>query len=115
MPIDKARTVINFPNAGIVPSSDTSRKAVRRLLVRHERIRPFEDRILEARRKRSDQGGIVIPDTTKEKPQEGKIVAVGKGKHTDESKLIPIEVKPGDKTLFGKYSAASTSSRAKTC
>ena len=48
--------------------------------------------------------GIVIPDTAKEKPQEGKIVAVGKGKTTEEGKLIPLDVKTGDKILFGKYS-----------
>ncbi|MGH7227288.1 MAG: co-chaperone GroES, partial [Gemmataceae bacterium] len=52
------------------------------------------------------KGGIIIPDTAKEKPQEGKVVAVGKGKYSDEGKLIPIEVKAGDKILFGKYSGS---------
>jgi chaperonin GroES len=51
-------------------------------------------------------GGVFLPDTAKEKPQEGKIVAVGKGKYGDDGKLIPIEVKAGDKILFGKYSGS---------
>jgi chaperonin GroES len=50
------------------------------------------------------KGGIIIPDTAKEKPQEGKVIAVGKGKVGDDGKLIPIEVKVGDRVLFGKYS-----------
>ena len=50
------------------------------------------------------KGGIIIPDTAKEKPQEGKVIAVGKGKVTEEGKLIPLDVKAGDKILFGKYS-----------
>jgi chaperonin GroES len=50
------------------------------------------------------KGGIIIPDTAKEKPQEGKVIAVGKGKLTEEGKLIPLDVKAGDRILFGKYS-----------
>jgi chaperonin GroES len=50
------------------------------------------------------KGGIIIPDTAKEKPQEGKVIAVGKGKVTEDGKLIPMDVKVGDKILFGKYS-----------
>jgi chaperonin GroES len=50
------------------------------------------------------KGGIIIPDTAKEKPQEGKVIAVGKGKMTEDGKLIPLDVKVGDKILFGKYS-----------
>ena len=71
-------------------------------------FRPLGDRILIKRIKEVERtkGGIIIPDTAKEKPQEGKVVAVGKGKYTDEGKLIPIEVKPGDKILFGKYSGS---------
>jgi len=66
------------------------------------------DRILIKRIKEVERtkGGIIIPDTAKEKPQEGKVVAVGKGKYTDEGKLIPIEVRAGDKILFGKYSGS---------
>jgi chaperonin GroES len=72
------------------------------------KIRPLGDRILVKRIKEEEKtkGGIIIPDTAKEKPQEGKIVAVGKGKRDDSGKLIPIEVKEGDKILFGKYSGS---------
>jgi chaperonin GroES len=71
-------------------------------------LRPLGDRILVKRVKEEERtkGGIIIPDTAKEKPQEGKIVAVGKGKYSDDGKLIPIEVKAGDKILFGKYSGS---------
>ena len=71
-------------------------------------LRPLGDRILVKRIKEEERtkGGIIIPDTAKEKPQEGKIVAVGKGKYDDDGKLIPIEVKAGDKILFGKYSGS---------
>jgi chaperonin GroES len=72
------------------------------------KIRPLGDRILVKRIKEEERtkGGIIIPDTAKEKPQEGKVVAVGKGKVNDEGKLIPLEVKAGDKILFGKYSGS---------
>jgi chaperonin GroES len=72
------------------------------------KIRPLGDRVLVKRIKEEDRtkGGIIIPDTAKEKPQEGKVVAVGKGKVNDDGKLIPTEVKAGDKILFGKYSGS---------
>jgi len=72
------------------------------------KIKPLGDRILVRRIKEEERtkGGIIIPDTAKEKPQEGKVVAVGKGKYGDNGKLIPIEVKAGDKILFGKYSGS---------
>jgi len=71
-------------------------------------LRPLGDRILVKRVKEEERtkGGIIIPDTAKEKPQEGKVVSVGKGKYGDDGKLIPIEVKAGDKILFGKYSGS---------
>ena len=71
-------------------------------------LRPLGDRILVKRVKEEERtkGGIIIPDTAKEKPQEGKVVAVGKGKRDEDGKLIPIEVKAGDKILFGKYSGS---------
>jgi chaperonin GroES len=71
-------------------------------------LRPLGDRILVKRVKEEERtkGGIIIPDTAKEKPQEGKVVAVGKGKYGDDGKLIPTEVKAGDKILFGKYSGS---------
>ncbi len=69
-------------------------------------ITPLGDRILvkplEAEEK--TKGGIILPDTAKEKPQEGRVVAVGKGKVLDDGKVQPLEVKPGDKILYGKYS-----------
>jgi len=70
------------------------------------KVRPLGDRVLvkplEAEEKK--KGGIIIPDTAKEKPQEGKVIAVGKGKITEEGKTLPLNVKVGDKILFGKYS-----------
>jgi chaperonin GroES len=73
-----------------------------------DKIRPLGDRILVKRIKEEEKtkGGIIIPDTAKEKPQEGKVVAVGKGKKTEEGKVIPLDVKAGDKVLFGKYSGS---------
>ena len=70
------------------------------------KIRPLGDRILVKRIKEEEKtkGGIFIPDTAKEKPQEGRIVAVGKGKMTEAGKLVAPEVKAGDTILFGKYS-----------
>ena len=71
-------------------------------------LRPLHDRILVKRLEEGDlkRGSIVIPDTAKEKPQEGKIVAVGAGRVTDEGKNIPLAVKKGDRILFGKYSGS---------
>jgi chaperonin GroES len=73
-----------------------------------EKIRPLGDRILVKRIKEEERtkGGIIIPDTAKEKPQEGKVVAVGKGKKTEEGRVIALDVKAGDRILFGKYSGS---------
>jgi len=70
------------------------------------KIRPLHDRILVKREEEKEvkKGGIIIPDTAKEKPQEGKVIAVGNGKVNDEGKKVPLDVKAGDKILFGKYS-----------
>ena len=70
------------------------------------KIRPLQDRVIVRRLEEEEKtkGGIIIPDTAKEKPQEGKVIAVGKGKLTEEGKLIPLDVKAGDRILFGKYS-----------
>jgi chaperonin GroES len=69
-------------------------------------VRPLHDRILIKRieEKETVKGGIIIPDTAKEKPQEAEVVAVGNGKKTEEGKVIPLDVKKGDRILFGKYS-----------
>ncbi len=69
-------------------------------------IKPLADRILVKRveEEAKTKGGIIIPDTAKEKPAEGKVVAAGPGKTGDDGKRIPLEVKEGDRILFGKYS-----------
>ena len=70
------------------------------------KIRPLHDRLIVERIEETEQmvGGIIIPDTAKEKPQQGKVLAVGKGKVQEDGTLIPVDVKAGDKVLFGKYS-----------
>ena len=67
---------------------------------------PLHDRILVRRVEETEtiRGGIIIPDSAKEKPQEGEVIAVGKGKSNDEGKVFPLDVKAGDRVLFGKYS-----------
>ncbi len=69
-------------------------------------VRPLRDRVVVKRIEEQEQkvGGIIIPDTAKEKPQQGKVIAVGAGKVNDEGKVIPLDVKVGDTVLFGKYS-----------
>ena len=69
------------------------------------KIRPLGDRLLVKRieEEEKSKGGIIIPDSAKEKPQEGKVVAVGKGKMLEDGKMVPLEVKAGDRILFGKY------------
>src|SRR5262245_58834592 len=92
--LDARRTLVEFRN----PSRrDPTMK-----------IRPLHDRLLVERleEKEVKKGGIIIPDTAKEKPQEAKVIAVGNGKVTDEGKKIPLTVKAGDKILFGKYSGS---------
>jgi len=70
------------------------------------KIRPLQDRVIVKRvaEEEKSKGGIIIPDTAKEKPQEGKVVAVGKGKVDEDGKVRPLDVKAGDRILFGKYS-----------
>jgi|ERR1043165_9006263 chaperonin GroES len=70
------------------------------------KVRPLHDRIIVQRLEEGEQvvGGIIIPDTAKEKPQQGKVVAAGKGKVKEDGKVIPLDVKEGDTILFGKYS-----------
>ena len=70
------------------------------------KLRPLQDRILVKRVKEEEKtkGGIIIPDTAKEKPAEGKVTAVGNGKLDDDGKRVPLEIKKGDLILFGKYS-----------
>lgn len=70
------------------------------------KIRPLHDRIIVERieEEAKTAGGLIIPDTAKEKPQQGKIIAVGKGKVTEDGKILGMDVKVGDRILFGKYS-----------
>ena len=70
------------------------------------KIRPLQDRLLVKRidEEETTKGGIIIPDTAKEKPSEGKVVAVGKGKVGEDGKVTPLDVKKGDRVLFSKYS-----------
>lgn len=70
------------------------------------KVRPLQDRILVQRIEEEEmsKGGIIIPDSAKEKPSEGKVIAVGKGKLRDDGKLQPLDVKKGDRILFSKYS-----------
>ena len=72
------------------------------------KIRPLHDRIIVKRIEEQEvkKGGIIIPDTAKEKPQEGKVIAVGTGKVTEDGRKIPLDVKAGDRILFGKYSGS---------
>lgn len=69
------------------------------------KIRPLNDRILVKRLEEEGKtkGGIIIPDTAKEKPAEGTVVAVGKGRHNDKGERVPVELKAGDRVLFSKY------------
>jgi chaperonin GroES len=70
------------------------------------KIRPLQDRVIVKRLEEEEKtkGGIIIPDSAKEKPQEGKVIAVGKGKVNEDGKVFPLDVKAGDRILFGKYS-----------
>jgi chaperonin GroES len=72
------------------------------------KLRPLHDRVLIKRVEQQDErhGSIIIPDTAKEKPQEGKVIAVGTGKVTEDGKKLPLTVKAGDRILFGKYSGS---------
>ena len=72
------------------------------------KIRPLYDRIVVKRIEEQEtiRGGIIIPDSAKEKPQEGEVIAIGNGKRLEDGKLVPLDVKVGDRILFGKYSGS---------
>jgi chaperonin GroES len=74
------------------------------------KLRPLYDRIVVRRIEDQEtaRNGIIIPDSAKEKPQEGEVIAVGRGKRLDDGKLVALDVKPGDHVLFGKYSGSDT-------
>lgn len=73
-----------------------------------KKFRPLQDRILIKRidHEEKTSGGIIIPDSAKEKPQEGEVVAVGNGKRMEDGKVLPLDIKTGDRILFGKYSGS---------
>ena len=74
----------------------------------NKKFRPLQDRLLIKRIEKEERsaGGIIIPDSAKEKPQEGEVVAIGNGKRLESGQLQPLDVKPGDKVLFGKYAGS---------
>jgi chaperonin GroES len=80
------------------------------------KIRPLHDRVIVSRIEEGEQkvGGIIIPDSAKEKPQQGKVIAVGKGKVEKDGKVTPLDVKEGDTVLFGKYSGQEISMDGET-
>ena len=80
-------------------------------------IRPLHDRVLVKRVKEEDKtkGGIIIPDTAKEKPIEGEVVAVGNGKVLEDGKVRPLDIKAGDRILFGKYSGTEIKVDGEEC
>src|SRR5262245_14189612 len=112
--LNSARLALGPPECQIATIGSGARPAGahagRRPLLRREKsrmkIRPLQDRILVKRIEEEEKtkGGIIIPDTAKEKPTEGKVIAVGKGKVLDDGKLQPLEIKKGDRILFNKYS-----------
>src|SRR5437868_7238241 len=73
-----------------------------------QKLTPLHDRVVIKRIEEQEtvRGGIIIPDSAKEKPQEGEVIAVGKGKSNDEGKVFPLDVKEGDRVLFSKYSGS---------
>ena len=81
------------------------------------KIRPLSDRILAKRidEESTTAGGIIIPDTAKEKPQEAVVVAVGPGRKTDEGEIVPVEVSAGDRVLIGKYSGSEVTVDGDEC
>lgn len=87
------------------PDSEFEAKEV---FTNHMQIRPLYDRLVVRRVEASEtvQNGIIIPDTAKEKPQEGEVVAAGRGKRLEDGKVVSLDVKVGDRILFGKYSGS---------
>jgi chaperonin GroES len=90
------------------PNPNVFAKIERRPKVMATNIRPLHDRVIVKRIEEGEQmrGGIIIPDTAKEKPQEGEVIAVGEGKYKDDGTRQSLDVKAGDRVLFGKYSGS---------
>ncbi|MBI4050959.1 MAG: co-chaperone GroES [Elusimicrobia bacterium] len=104
----RRRTSWPYPSFGRVKEAATEKEEtyVVEATLTKVKIQPLGDRVLvkPLEQKEVKKGGIIIPDTAKEKPQEGQVVAAGKGKVTEEGKVLPMEVKAGDRILYGKYS-----------
>jgi chaperonin GroES len=102
--------VPRLPLAGLVSASNSLQSNFlcnkERFAMAKTKFTPLHDRILVRRLEEGEsvRGGIIIPDSAKEKPQQGEVIAVGKGKSNDEGKVFPLDVKAGDTILFGKYS-----------
>src|SRR5881275_340723 len=94
--------------ANFIPSYSIQNRYIERSSCMSKKLTPLHDRILVRRIEEGEtvRGGIIIPDSAKEKPQEGEVIAVGKGKSNDEGKTFPLDVKEGDRILFGKYSGS---------
>ena len=107
--VEKVETAIGTPHAGVLgfgrgPAFQS--RLTFRLKVFDMTFRPLHDRVLIRRIEAAEKsaGGIIIPDTAKEKPQEGEVVSAGTGVRADDGKVTPLDVKAGDKILFGKWS-----------
>jgi chaperonin GroES len=96
----------DIPRPGLNPAGALRRSEAMASTSVKTTFTPLHDRILVRRMEEGEtiRGGIIIPDSAKEKPQEGEVISVGKGKSNDEGKVFPLDVKAGDKVLFGKYS-----------
>ena len=102
----EGRVLTAFPNSNFSPGPPHSAGQSKRKPMAKLKFRPLHDRVV-VRRINADEktkGGIIIPDTAKEKPSEGEIIAVGPGGRDESGKLIPIDLKSGDRVLFGKWS-----------
>jgi chaperonin GroES len=99
--LKRARSLADFSQLNQNPEREVLKMATANL-----NVRPLHDRILVRRMAEEEKtaGGLIIPDTAKEKPQRGEVVATGKGRVTEDGKTLPLEVKAGDKVLFSKYS-----------
>jgi chaperonin GroES len=101
-----SNSILQFRGWALRPGRVSRRSAAMATTSVTTTFTPLHDRILVRRLEEGEtvRGGIIIPDTAKEKPQEGEVIAVGKGKSNDEGKVFPLDVKAGDRVLFGKYS-----------
>ncbi len=100
------KTAKTLQNNKLLSNANAAMLAAKRVIMAKLKFRPLHDRVVVKRidAEEKTKGGIIIPDTAKEKPQEGEVVAVGPGGRDENGKLIPIDIKAGDRVLFGKWS-----------